>query len=51
MWRFSGETHIPGPTTVRPRIAMVPASGVSNPAIRRSSVVFPQPLGPSNASV
>jgi hypothetical protein len=29
---------------------MLPALGVSSPAIRRSVVVLPQPLGPSSAT-
>ncbi len=33
-----------------PAIRTVPASGVSKPAIRRSSVVLPQPDGPSRAT-
>ena len=31
-----------------PLITMVPVVGVSNPAIMRSVVVLPQPLGPRN---
>ena len=31
-----------------PSIRIVPAEGVSKPAIIRSVVVFPQPLGPRN---
>ena len=36
--------------TVFPRIAIDPASGCSSPAIERSSVVLPQPLGPSRTT-
>ena len=32
--------------TARPWIKISPLVGESNPAIMRSSVVFPQPLGP-----
>src|SRR5690606_13398712 len=31
-------------------MAMLPASGARNPAMARSSVVLPQPLGPSRAT-
>ncbi len=48
--RFSGGTHAP-PATRRPATSTVPASGVSKPAIRRSSVVLPQPEGPSRATI
>ena len=48
--RCSGSTHVPLPATPRPLTAIRPASGVSNPAITRSSVVFPEPLGPSSAT-
>src|SRR4029453_7134760 len=34
-----------------PSISKFPVSGVSNPAIRRRLVVFPHPLGPSNAVI
>ena len=34
-----------------PAIAIRPSSGVSNPAIRRSVVVLPQPDGPSSARI
>ena len=37
-------------SAVRPSSSISPASGASKPAIRRSSVVLPQPLGPSRAS-
>ena len=49
MRRASGSTHAPGPATVSPAIRTAPASGRSNPAIMRSSVVLPEPLGPSTA--
>ena len=32
-----------------PRMNMSPAVGISSPAIMRSTVVLPPPLGPSNA--
>ena len=32
------------------RTAPLPASGVSRPAMMRSSVVLPEPLGPSSAT-
>ena len=35
--------------TARPPISIDPCSGVSSPAIERSIVVLPQPLGPSRA--
>src|SRR5205085_2447427 len=37
------------PVTVFPSISTSPESGVSSPAITRSSVDFPLPLGPSSA--
>ena len=45
----SGGTWAPGPDRVRPPTAMRPASSRSNPATMRSSVLFPQPEGPSRA--
>ena len=48
--RCSGSTHVPAPATRRSPIAIRPASGTSKPAIIRSSVVFPEPLGPSSAT-
>src|SRR5215831_15622194 len=36
--------------TRRPRIRISPASGWTNPAISRSSVVLPQPEGPSSVA-
>ena len=50
MRRFSGATKRPGPRRRTPSSSTVPASGRSKPAMRRSVVVFPQPLGPSSAS-
>ncbi len=49
--RCSGGSDRPGPSTRVPPISIVPASGRSRPAIVRSRVVFPQPEGPSRASV
>ena len=48
--RCSGSTHEPLPATSRPPIATRPASGRSKPATTRSSVVLPEPLGPSSAT-
>ena len=48
--RCSGSTQSPSPATVRPPIRTLPASGRSKPAIMRSSVVLPEPLGPSSAT-
>src|ERR1051326_1274740 len=45
--RSSGATHTRASVTVRPCKAIEPVSGRSRPAIRRSSVVLPQPLGPT----
>ena len=39
----------PAPATTSPPSSTVPASGSSNPATSRSSVVLPQPDGPSTA--
>ena len=36
--------------TCAPRMKMPPLSGVSNPAMSRSTVVLPLPLGPSSAT-
>ena len=36
--------------TSRPRMTIAPLVGATNPAIIRSKVVLPQPLGPSSAS-
>ena len=47
---LSGGSHVRPSATVRSSRAISPASGRSNPAIRRSNVVFPQPLGPSSAT-
>ena len=49
--RRSGGIAAPAPATRRPPISMVPASGDSSPAIRRSTVVLPQPDGPSTVSI
>ena len=49
--RRSGSTQSPAPATARPPMATVPASGRSKPAIMRSSVVLPEPLGPSSATI
>ena len=47
--RFSGGSAQPGrPTTASPSFTL-PASGISKPATSRSSVVLPQPDGPSSA--
>ena len=48
--RRSGSTHAPSPTTRWPPMSTVPESGTSNPATTLSTVVFPDPLGPSNAT-
>src|SRR3954471_7470660 len=48
--RCSGGTHAPGPARTRPPTSTVPPSGSSKPAISRSSVVLPQPLGPRMAN-
>src|SRR6185369_9428392 len=45
-WRFSGGSAV----TSSPPTRILPRSGVSKPAIRRSAVVLPLPLGPSSAS-
>ena len=37
-------------TSCPPNSTRLPGSGVSSPAMRRSSVVLPQPEGPSSAS-
>ncbi len=42
-------TDLPAPATMRSPIETVPASGSRNPATSRSSVVLPQPDGPSTA--
>jgi len=39
-----------GLLTSLPSMEMVPPSGISRPAIRRRSVVFPLPDGPRNAT-
>ena len=45
MLRFWTETSL----TRWPRIKISPSVGISRPAIMRSTVVLPPPLGPSNA--
>ena len=47
--RFSGGIVRPGPATTSSETTTQPASGCSKPAITRSSVVLPQPDGPSTA--
>lgn len=49
MPRFSGARNIPRAASswVRPSTVMAPASGRSSPAMQRSVVLLPQPLGPS----
>jgi hypothetical protein len=41
----------PAVATWRPAMEMVPLSGFSNPATRRSSVVLPQPEAPTTAVI
>jgi len=43
MPRFCGGIEV----TSRPSMVMLPESGWSRPAIERSNVDFPEPLGPS----
>src|SRR4029453_16800189 len=50
MPRRSGGTTAVGVETPRGPPRIEPSSGVMNPAIRRSSVVLPQPLGPSSVT-
>ena len=45
MPRFCGGTVVAS----RPAISTVPSSGASSPAMTRSSVDLPEPLGPSRA--
>ena len=47
--RFSGGIDPAGPATTSSETTTQPASGCSKPAITRSSVVLPQPDGPSTA--
>src|SRR5690606_22714131 len=47
--RRSGGTCTPEPATIREPTSTSPASSRSNPATHRSSVVLPQPEGPSTA--
>lgn len=51
--RFSGGTKMPFSfdQTVSPPIAISPESGVSNPTIHLSRVVFPHPLGPKRVKI
>jgi hypothetical protein len=53
MLRFSGGRQRPlGPEAITaPFTRMSPSSGRSSPAISRSVVLLPQPLGPSSVSV
>ena len=46
-WRRAGGSGV----TSSPPTRMRPRSGVSKPAIRRSAVVLPLPLGPSSARI
>ena len=48
--RRSGGTCRPEPATTRPPMRTSPPSSRSRPAMLRSSVVLPQPLGPSSAT-
>ena len=45
--RRSGGTQAPGPVTSAEPSLITPRSGRSKPAMARSRVVLPQPLGPS----
>ena len=49
--RRCAATALSGLATCRPATVTVPASGFSNPAMSRSSVVFPQPDDPTTAVV
>jgi hypothetical protein len=51
--RFSGGTWMrrSAEKTILPSTEISPASGFSSPAIERSVVVLPQPLGPSSANI
>jgi hypothetical protein len=49
--RASGGTSRLGLATTSPRKLTVPASGASKPAMSRRVVVFPQPEGPSRATI
>src|SRR3989338_8813002 len=51
IFRASGGTQKPLPATGAPSSRMTPSSGTSNPAINRSVVVLPQPLGPRSARI
>src|SRR5258705_4086243 len=50
MPRRSGGTTPAGVESVAAPTRMAPSSGAMNPAIRRSRVVLPQPLGPSSVT-
>src|SRR5687767_3947848 len=50
MPRRSGGTTLAGVETVAVPTRISPASGAMNPAISRSSVVLPQPDGPSSVT-
>ncbi len=47
MRRFSGASAIPGRDTTLPARRISPSCTASKPAMQRSTVVLPQPLGPS----
>src|SRR5258705_713769 len=51
-WKTKATSRSAGasPVTSRPPIRIEPLSGVSSPATRRSVVVLPAPVGPSNAT-
>ena len=50
MRRRSGGTVSTGDDRTSPLTVIVPASGVRNPAISRSVVVFPHPEGPRSVT-
>src|SRR5581483_3156418 len=52
IWRSSGGTKAPPRAlkTARSSITISPATGCSSPAMQRSVVVLPQPLGPSKVN-
>ena len=51
MRRFSGGKLVSVEETTTPFSRMRPALGVSKPAMQRSTVVLPQPLGPSRQPI
>ncbi len=51
MRRFSAGTAVRESNSSCSPSSIVPASGASRPAIVRSSVVLPDPLGPSSAQI